>query len=72
MGSYVPRKHVEAALEAAAPPLKVEAMAAALEAAADAMTRQQPGAGPWGTPQHEHQAQWLHSRAAEIRAAITD
>jgi hypothetical protein len=56
--------NARAALEAAAPYL----MAQALRDAADAVTRETPGAGPWGVPQHEHQARWLYERAAEIRS----
>lgn len=41
-----------------------------LRGAADAMTREEPGAGPWGTPQHEHQAKWLRERAATYRPAL--
>jgi len=37
-----------------------------LRDAAAAMTREEPGAGPWGTPQHEHQADWLRKHAEEI------
>jgi hypothetical protein len=44
------------------------AQAGALREAADAMTRESPGAGPWGTPQYEHQAGWLRARAASIEA----